>query len=627
MKRMTQMVLLGACLLCVTCFTHGKTLLEQALAIQANIKFVGEDPDLLQEAFDLIEAFETTQGALFLSEHTKRGFSRVDEGDLALERAIFNIQQGLIDYAYTPENLQQHRQVFEQALFQTSAYFPGAVAPPEDPERVYSVRINASQPSEWGSPVSGRGDPARRPTGCYLAPGSVAELVVPSAMVGKGFSVRVGAHSWDLQRKPIIKRLDRVSLLFPITSERTLIANPLGGGIYIEVPYEAELGGVEISLRNVVRSPLFVATKVNVSSLQQWNQVERKHLAPWADFETDKFMMQVPSAWIRTLNDPKSLMRDWDQAMDAVSELFGYPLVRSKTVLYLQVDVTMRGNANYPGYPQSNYPYNPHQPEQCRHQWMIHGPQYANWTVFHEVGHSQLCSKFRGEVEALVNLPHVAVMNRKFGWSLDAAFGDSVGNMKHLTMEDIAAMWMVTENFRQGRPMNISNRPGDEVKYQHRGYAKYVEIANLFGWDVLQRFWHAENENWKPGDQVPQNADPTDDRILRLSEAAGVDLTPLIHFWGVQPEHPEALAKALRRANLPASPIIRQRLKHYMLAIPMDNAAFRAHAKCIYPQGLKNPRSPFYGTGWYREWLPKYNEAHGEAARQALQDIIDLYYP
>ena len=146
------------------------------------------------------------------------------------------------------------------------------------------------------------------------------------------------------------------------------------------------------------------------------------------------------------------------------------------------------------------------------------------------------------------------------------------------------------------------------------------------GWEALGRFWKEVNENWKPGDKVPQNNDPTDDRILRLSKAAGADLTPLIHFWGIQPEDPKKLAAAIRREGLKPSKKIHDRLQHYKTVIPMDNAAFRKHTDTVYPKGLGKPKNPLYGTGWYKEQLPKYNEEHGEAAQAALQDIIDRYF-
>ncbi|WP_372723618.1 M60 family metallopeptidase, partial [Novipirellula sp.] len=503
-----------------------------------------------------------------------------------------------------------------------------SVDPPVNPKTTYKVRINASQPTAWGSPVAGHDNLARRPTGCYLAPGSIVLVAVPQAMVNKGYNIRVGAHSWDLQKKPIIKRLDRVSLVYPITKTLTGIANPLGGGIYIEVPYQANLGIQEIQVRGAVRAPFYSARSFETTPLAKWRSEEQRQPAPWADFESDKFMMQVPSAWVRQLNDPETLMQDWDKAMDGVSELFGYPLVRSKTVLYLQADVAMRGSANFPGYPQSNYASNPYQLElnKSRHAWMVKGPQYADWTVFHEVGHSQQISKFRGETEAVVNLPHAAIMNNKFGMPLDKAFGESVGGKTQMSLDEAAITWMVTENFRQGKPMNHSNKPGDEMKYQHRGYGKYVEIAYLFGWDALGRFWRAENERWKPGDRVPQNSDPTDARILRLSKAAGVDLTPLIHFWGIQPQNPAALVRSIRAAGLKPSPRIKERLEHYMTIVPQNNADFRRHTKVAYPRGLGQAKDPKYGEGWYQVWLTKYDESHGNAAKEAIQDIVRRYF-
>ncbi len=602
-------------------------LLSRAERTLQRLEALEHDASAVRSAFELVEEYDREVGPLFLNERTRNGFPRKPKAGLELEYAMFAIQQALIDKAYTPENLKAFRRTLDGVKLGMSAYFPGAVAAPVDPGSASTVRINASQPTAWGSPVMGRDNPARRPTGCYLAPGSIGVVAVPPAMVGKGYVVRVGAHSWDLKKKRVIKRLDRVSLLYPIAEVETLIANPLGGGIYIEVPYEADAGVVEIRITNTVRSPFFSARSFQKTTLAEWKTVERNHPGPWADFESDNFMMQVPANWVRKHDDPVTLMRDWDKAMDGVSELFGYPLVRPKTVLYLQVDATMRGNANFPGYPQSNYPYNPHEPGNGDSEhWIVRGPQFMNWTVLHEVGHSQLFSKFRGEVEAVVNLPHVAVMNRKFGVPLDEAFGDSVTGKKQISLDQAAIMWMVTENFRQGNPMNISNRPGDEVKYQHRGYGKYVEIANLFGWSVLERFWRAGNESWKPGDPSPQNADPTDDRILRLSRAAGVDLTPLIHFWGIQPEAPEALAETMRNEGLKPSPRIRERLQHYKTVIPMDNTAFRAHADVVYPNGLGKPKNPRYGAGWYEVWMPKYNEGHGQAAQTALQRIIDLYF-
>jgi hypothetical protein len=405
----------------------------------------------------------------------------------------------------------------------------------------------------------------------------------------------------------------------------------LGGGIYIEVPYLADAGIVEVRIRNAVRSPFFSARSFDKTTLEQWRKVERRHPGPWADFESDKFMMQVPTKWIYNYDDPVTLMQDWDKSMDIVSELFGKPLVRPKTVLYLQVDVIFRGSANFPGYPQSNFRYDPNKPENGHSDhWLLKGPQSAGQTIFHELGHAQLFTKFRGEVEAVVNVPYVAVLNKGFGVDLDTAFGRSFSK-PYVSLGQAAIMWMVTENFRNGKPMDISNSPRNEVRYQHRGYGKYVEIVKLFGWKALEDFWHSVNLDYLRGVEYPRNSDPTDSRMLRMSRTAGADLRPLIHFWGIHPEDNYALKEAIDKEGLKSSPLIYDRLIHYKTLIPMNNAEFVQHARIVNPTGIRKGRNPLYGEGWYYTWLPKYEESHGmaaqEALQEALQDIIDLYFP
>lgn len=338
-------------------------------------------------------------------------------------------------------------------------------------------------------------------------------------------------------------------------------------------------------------------------------------------------MMQAPTKWIYNYDDPVTLMQDWDTSMDIVSELFGLPLVRPKTVLYLQTDVIYRGSANFPGYPQSNFRYNPNKAENGHsNHWLLKGPQSSGQTIFHELGHAQLFTKFRGEVEAVVNLPFVAVLNRGFGVDLDTAFGRSRGQA-HISLDQAAIMWMITDNFRNGRPMNISNSTANEVRYQHRGYGKYVEIAKLFGWEALGDFWHSVNLDYLEGIEYRRNSDPTDSRIVRMSQKAGADLTSLIHFWGVQPDDNNALKKTMDEEGLKLSPLIYDRLIHYKTLIPMNNAEFAEHANIVNPKGIRRGKNPQYGEGWYYTWLPKYEESHGIAAQAALQEIIDIYFP
>ncbi len=597
--------------------------------IQEHIFVIGDTLSLVLEAFELIDYYESNRGAMFLNDDTQGGFPNAFGASDGYEeaRAVFKIQQGIHDYIYTPANVIRYLTVLEGRKFQTADFFPGACPDPDDSAATYSVQINGSMPTEYGLRTAWSSTPARRPTGYYLAPGSIGSIKVPAAMVDQGFKILVGAHTFQRTGNNPVRRFFRVTNTFPITDTITQIANPFGGGIYFITPYEADLGIVEVQLTNVVPAPFFSAKTFSQTSLQEWKDEQRHHPAPWADFESDKYMMQVPTSWIYNYADPVTLMQDWDNRMDVVSTLLGYPVMRNHAILYLQVDTDIMYPFYGIGNPQINNTYNPLQAENGnKNHWFLR-PGDTFWeTEFHEMGHAQLFSKFPGETEAAVNVPAAAIFNRLYGMDIDTALGRSFGNNPQITRDQAALNWMVTPNFRAGNPMNISNTTKDEVRYQQRGYAKYIEMAALFGWELIDSFYKQEQLdfiNQVPGDGFTE----ADSRILRFSKIAGADLRPLIHFWGLHPRDTAALRLRIAAENLQPSKLICDRLTHYQSIIPLDNAQFAEHANAFFGGSVPPGGDPDYGSGWYNVWLPLYNETHGVEAVQAMQDIIDLYFP
>ena len=191
---------------------------------------------------------------------------------------------------------------------------------------------------------------------------------------------------------------------------------------------------------------------------------------------------------------------------------------------------------------------------------------------------------------------------------------------------------MVTPNFRAGAAMDISHTTKDETQYQQRGYAKYVEIAALFGWEKVEGFYAEENRVYRDKlEPAGKSLTVTDSRFLRMSIAAGVDLRPLIHFWGVQPVNAPALSAAIAAANLKPSALIYDRLKFYQSLIPMDNPAFQTHAgKFLNKPSAQingNNKSPDYAEGWYAYWLNLYGPTEGQGAQAAMNNILNRYFP
>ncbi|MCK5461521.1 MAG: M60 family metallopeptidase, partial [Bacteroidales bacterium] len=489
-----------------------------------------------------------------------------------IDWTVYNVMQYIMDLVYTQENILTYETLLDGFKFRSSAHFPGAVDPPDDKDESYTVKINGSYLKTYGHLTMHAERHARKPTGAYLAPGTIATLTVPSSLVGKGYQIRVGAHSWDMSNRPMVKRLDRSSLVYDINSTEIKVANPLGGGIYIEVPYLADAGIVDVKIKNAVRSPYFSMKSFHSTSLSEWQNTESKHKAPWADFQSDKFMMQVPTSWIYNLQDPVTLMENWDHAMDATNDLMGYPHIRGKETMYPQVDVIFRVPYHAPGYPSINVTNDPSRDYGGYHDYhLVTGPQKAKYYEFHEQGHAYLFTKFPGEVESNVNLLHVAVWHQKFGYSLDEAFRNSMDkDIEYRTLDHTAVCWMMCQNFKEKKPMEKL-----EKQYQLKGHAKFVEIARLFGWEVLGGYWKSFNEDYENG--LSSDTD-IDKLLLRLSRSVGVDITPLFHFWGVQPVKADDVKTGIISENLPASAKVYDTLVKYKSLVPEEKTNYQDFA-------------------------------------------------
>jgi len=587
--------------------------------IDSHRDIFGHNDAIIKACFDLVATYDDVVGPLWVA---RGGFNRRNVVT-DIHWTIYSVMQHIMDRVYTDRNVARYSDLLKGFKFGSSAHFPGAVDPPADPDKTHTVKINGSYPKTFAHMVMHADRPARKPTGTYLAPGTMATVTVPPSMVGKGYTVRVGAHSWDLSRKPRVLRLDRSTLVYSIDSPKVNVASPLGGGIYIGVPYLASAGIVTVTIKNAVRSPFFSAKSFHKTSLSEWRNVERKHKAPWADFQSEKFMMQVPRSWIYKLEDPVTLMKNWDAAMDAMNDLMGRPHISGQETMYPQVDLQLRASVFAPGYPSVNTRYDPKKDYGGNHNHhLIRGPQYAPDYEFHEKGHGFFFVKFGGEMESTVNLLHVAVWHQKFGYSLNEAFRASRGfnKNKFRTLDNTAVTWMTSLNFTKKVPMQAG-----EKAYQLKGHAKFVDIARLFGWKALNAFWYSLNVDCENGKAWSRHGSDIDKLNLRLSQTAGVDLTPLLHFWGIHPRDGKALKAAVAAQKLPASAKVYDALVHYKSLVPKNNQAFRDFALKWW--GKQPSAGGFWTEREHTKQWEGFNKETSGQIKKAVQDIIDEYFP
>jgi hypothetical protein len=634
--------------------------------IEAHSKLLKFQSNMIQQAMDLIDDYEmsASHGPLFSAAHNPWGFLRAgspNDGH-ATDRAMLAVHQALIDDVYNWPGLlaECNRVLFEGRAWLTADFYPGASPLPADLDELpcatepCAVALNATVPRAWGHPTGFSMGHARRPTGFYLSPGQLVRVSVPESLVDAGYWVLVGSHTHDNSIKDRHLRMDRVTVSQAITAVDTLVGNPLGGGVYILVPYLADLGQVSVSIAGgVVSSPLFQRTGVRLMTDDEW-LVRRAAPGPWADFETDNFMLNVPSSWVYLFEGPTALLDSYDLAMEGTAEMFGYPpAYRHGGVhtLYLQPDRHIAKPAFGTGYPQVNQLWDPTQKYDGNHvHWYFRNP--LGWaTCWHELGHTQqrqdLTFQYRGETEAINNFLYTYVAHVKFGVDFNTAFNLSWGHFptpclgcsRNYEPDDAAVHWMITPNFRDGNEMDYSRGYGlNEFDYQHRGYGKYADIVRLFGWETFTAFYHKEQQDkelglvhdmadYNFGLASEQSAWP-DIRTLRWSIAAGVDLRPLIHAWGIHPVNSAALATKMMEMELVVSERVRCLLLRYRELIPSDNAAFNIFFEKIYPGRPRPPSDATNpaGVGWYNVWRDAYSAADGTNAKAALTAILELYY-
>jgi hypothetical protein len=205
-----------------------------------------------------------------------------------------------------PENVRAHP---------AAAEFPGSV-PPAAPRVTAAVRVEASQ-NRWG----------QFGTGLYAAPGELITLRVPQNVVDQGLTVAIGIHSdllWDLDEW---SRMPDIVLRKPIKSTETRVASAFGGAIYIAAPQGARAGDFDVTISGAVPAPRYVDGKTN---LDEWRSSIRNLPAPWAEIESDKIILTVPSRVVRGLDDPAALMSTWNHISDLVSEFAAIPKSRPR---------------------------------------------------------------------------------------------------------------------------------------------------------------------------------------------------------------------------------------------------------------------------------------------------------
>ena len=171
-------------------------------------------------------------------------------------------------------------------------------------------------------------------TGAYAPPGEVIRVRVAKGGVNRGYKIRIGAHTDNLEGGIYDNAWSR----FPLISRETgigndsiEIVNPFGGMIYVWAPAPPVKRKIVTSSQarvpervrfrfvGVVEAPVY---RLDDTKMSEWEKL-RNAPAPWAQLEGEYFKAVVPASTIRNLKDPKELVVFWDKVIAYLDKAIG----------------------------------------------------------------------------------------------------------------------------------------------------------------------------------------------------------------------------------------------------------------------------------------------------------------
>ncbi|KNC56042.1 uncharacterized protein AMSG_02054 [Thecamonas trahens ATCC 50062] len=432
--------------------------------------------------------------------------------------------------------------------------FPGPVPPTAKPQpRAVEIHINGPG---WYS------------TGLYAPPGGLVAVALASASGTFGpdsplavdelpqVLLRIGAHSDVLFHAPEWRRHPSIccTAAIGLAGEQTVLHNPYGGLIYLEIREQAggspAAGSADLASRMVldlegtVLAPYY---QHGTTSISEWRAMQLHRPAPWGELASSRIIFTLPTAVLREVEDPSAVLAFWDRVIDtmdvlsqrhgregalvgsrardgsssapAASQAWGAPSRRRPERVV--GDVQLASGTLHNGYPIAcslpSLMFDAMDVRKLQSQ--------GAWALFKCLGYNFQASNvlaFDGMADVAVNLFSLFVF--------DSMLGVSPLSHPRLNSREAAVMDFLFRGF---------DDPDLEPLWQRdplAGAHMYVQLVVEFGWELF--FGVFDSYAKAPLSVADVAANPPallrDQWIVRLSQVAKHDLVPFFKLWGVR---------------------------------------------------------------------------------------------
>ncbi len=419
------------------------------------------------------------------------------------------------DLAPTPDNPLQESEALQRVLLalqlsKIESQQPAEVKP-HVAARAFPGEVPATARKASRQVIIDTAVPNWHSTGLYAPAGQVITVTLPPGekeAAQAGLRVRIGCHADELWHHDQWRRVPRISMSWPIDSERVTVASAFGGLIYIEVPEKAKLDTLNLTVSGGVESPWFV---LGETSNADWAARIRDLPAPWAELASDRVILTIPSDVARKIDDPQAIMEHWVRILDADAELAGLSRERPYPQRYV-ADTQISA-----GYMHAGYPIMTHL-DAASFMTDPKGLVEKGWGPYHEMGHNhqQGMWTFEGTGEVTCNIFTLYVLENVCG------------------VDDASRQKVFGEDAVKARANYLESGARFETWKREPFLAlqMYAQLRLAFGWDAYRKVF-AEYGSL-PADQRPRTDEEKRDQwLVRMSRAVSKDLGPFFEAWGV----------------------------------------------------------------------------------------------
>lgn len=420
--------------------------------------------------------------------------------------------------AYLVQHILQEKQLRDHPnptyVAPAAATFPGAV--PATAARITTELVVPVQVGFTGVVEPAPGSRRVHSTGLYVPAGEKVVINLAASDVGRQLQAQIGVHDNDLTHlAQFTREAFDLTRRFDLTQGRTEIYSPYGGLLLFNIPDTTALKVLRVKVQGAVQAPRFQLGK---TSLAAWRQTIRQYPGPWAELVSDNISLTVPSARIRTLDDPEKVLAFWDAVLATDAKLAGLTTPRRHPE---RIIVDQQVAAGYMFTSPSKIVV-PNDEYGCEHMldadylW-----KNGSWGHFHELGHRHQFRgiDFAGLTEVSVNLYTMYVFDKLLHRGL----------YEH-NHERLRSKQQVVEMVSR----YLADSPSFE-KWQADPFlalAMYMQLIEAFGWEPIEQVYRQYRQ--LPRSQYPATeAARRDYWFAAICTATHRNLAPFFARWQV----------------------------------------------------------------------------------------------